>query len=371
MLTITPQQARAFFLERQFLSQPAADPLDIPRRLGAIQAQYAVSVPVAVFSRANGVTSAWVDDALATSRTLVKTWGMRGTLHAIASEDLPLFAASIGRRGVERMRAHLLENRGYTEESLAALNQEMLAHLESPITRKALHDRIPALKNLTWAGWGEDMKLLVYQGDAVFATPQDGTTSCFVRRDVWLPHVSWSLLEADSARRELLRRYLLSHAPARVSDYVYWSSLSTPTVRADLAALKDEVIEVRIDGYRETFYALAAHEDRLRDPLPPQPINILPKFDALVLAHRDKSLMIDMTYFKRISRPAGQIEAVVLLDGEASAVWRLKQKKKALEITLEPFRKLSKAEEKRIEAGFERLAAFYGLPAMTLTSRAL
>lgn len=370
-LHITQDQARAFLLERQYLSQPAANPLDVPRRLTAIQAQYGVSVPVAIFSRSEGANLAWVDDALAQSHSIVKTWCMRGTLHAVAADDLALLVGSIGQRGIARMRGHLIENRGYTEQSLEALNQEMLAHLEAPITRQELHERVPALRNLTWAGWGEDLKLLVYSGLAVFATPKDGTTSCFVRRDVWLPALVWSPEEYAAARLSLLRRYLAAHAPARIADYVYWSSLPAVEVRADFAALKDELITLTIDDRRDTYYALAAHEARLRDPLPPVPLNILPKFDSLVLAHRDKSLVVEMAHHKRISRPAGQIEAVILLNGQTAGAWRLKHTAKQLEITVEAFRKFKAAEQKRIHAGFERLATFYGAPALMLTYREL
>ncbi len=370
-LHITQDQARAFLLERQYLSQPTHHPLDVPRRLTAIQAQYGVSVPVAIFSRSLGATLAWVDDALAKSHRIVKTWGMRGTLHAVAADDLALLVGSVGRRGVQRMRTHLIENRGYTEESLEALNREMLAHLDEPITRQELHRRVPALKALTWAGWGEDLKLLVYHGLAVFATPKDGTTACFVRRDVWLPTLEWLLDDYVNARRQLLRRYLTAHAPARIADYTYWSSLPAVETRADFAALKDELLTLKIDDRPDTYYALAVDEARLRDPLPPAPLNILPKFDALVLAHRDKSLTVEMAHYKGIFRKAGQIEAVILLNGNTAGAWRLKQTTKQLEITVEPFRKLRPNEQKRVQAGFERLAAFYGAPALSLTYRAI
>jgi len=370
-LHLTQDQARAFLLERQYLIQPTTHPLDVPRRLTAIQAQYGVSVPVAIFSRSLGANLAWVDDALAKSHSIVKTWCMRGTLHAVAADDLALLMGSIGQRGIQRMRRHLIDNRGYTEESLEALNREMLAHLDEPITRQELHRRVPALKDLTWAGWGEDLKLLVYHGLAVFATPKDGTTSCFVRRDVWLPTLEWSLDDYVSARRQLLRRYLTAHAPARIADYTYWSSLPAVETRADFAALKDELLTLKIDDRPDTYYALVADEARLRDPLSPVPLNILPKFDSLVLAHRDKSLTVEMAHHKRIFRKAGQIEAVILLNGKTAGAWRLKHTAKQLEITVEPFRKFNAREMQRISTGFERLAAFYGAPVLSLTFREL
>jgi hypothetical protein len=368
MLTITPEMAEAFLLERQYLTTPAADPLDVVRRLGAIQAQYTVNVPVAFFSRSADANNAWVDDALATSRTLVKTWCMRGTLHAVASEDLALFASAIGQQFSRGMAEHWLKHRGHTPESLAHLSQQILEALgDGSLTRSEIHDRIPELASLPWAGWGQDMKILVYRGDAVFATPKNGTTSCFARRAAWLPHVPFAISDPDDALRELLRRYLAAHAPARQIDFAYWTMAGSARIRAAFKALKPDLIEFKIGGRDDTFYALAADEALLLDAPPPRPVNVLPKFDALMLAHKDKARHLPASDHKRVYRPAGQIEAVILLNGHVAATWRMKQTARALQISVEAHRKLKAAEKRGIQKEFERLAAFYGAPGLTLS----
>jgi hypothetical protein len=354
MLTITPEMAEAYLLDRQYLTTPAAQPLDVVRRLVAIQAQYTVNVPVAFFSRSAAVTSAWVNDALADSRTVVKTWCMRGTLHAVASADLDLFVSALGHDFSERMVQHWIEHRGHTPESLDHLLQDILTALgDGSLTRSEIHARIPELADLPWAGWGQDMKILVYRGDAVFATPKDGTTSCFVRRAAWIPDVPFDVTDRDAGLAELLRRYLASHAPARMTDFAYWTYSSVVRTRAAFKALEAELIPLKIGGRDDTS--------------PPRPVNVLPKFDALMLAHKDKARHLPAGDHKRVYRPAGQIEAVILINGHGAATWRMKQTARALNISVEPHRKLKAAEQRGIQKEFERLAAFYAAPDLTVT----
>ena len=45
-------------------------------------------------ARIDGLTPGAVQEALWKERTLVKTWAMRGTLHVLSAEELPLFTAA-------------------------------------------------------------------------------------------------------------------------------------------------------------------------------------------------------------------------------------------------------------------------------------
>lgn len=67
---------------------PAADVVTVARRVCGVHAQLTASAETAVRLRA-GVATGAVDDALLATRSLVKLWAARGTLHLIAADDLP------------------------------------------------------------------------------------------------------------------------------------------------------------------------------------------------------------------------------------------------------------------------------------------
>jgi hypothetical protein len=64
------------------------------RRTGGIQAQLMSAAEMAIGVRLDGLTPQEVRSTLWQERTLVKTWAMRGTLHLLPSEDIPLYAAA-------------------------------------------------------------------------------------------------------------------------------------------------------------------------------------------------------------------------------------------------------------------------------------
>ncbi|HLZ60929.1 MAG TPA: crosslink repair DNA glycosylase YcaQ family protein [Ktedonosporobacter sp.] len=74
-----------------------------------IQAQDAAAARLAIRARSTRWTAADVEQAQVQDRTIIRTWGQRGTLHLLATKDLgwllplygPIFIASDQRRRLE------------------------------------------------------------------------------------------------------------------------------------------------------------------------------------------------------------------------------------------------------------------------------
>ncbi|GCB46325.1 hypothetical protein SNL152K_3623 [Streptomyces sp. NL15-2K] len=97
-LKITWEQVNARRLERQFLVAPAeaGTPVaDVVRAMLAAHAQVLSAAEVSVGVRGTGTTRGDVRAALWEERSLVKTYGPRGTVHLLATGDLPLWCAAL------------------------------------------------------------------------------------------------------------------------------------------------------------------------------------------------------------------------------------------------------------------------------------
>src|SRR5580693_4135227 len=68
---------------------PAGDPMEVVRRLLAVQGQDARGARLAIRARTAGLGATDVDRALSDDRSLLITWLNRGTLHLVAGEDYP------------------------------------------------------------------------------------------------------------------------------------------------------------------------------------------------------------------------------------------------------------------------------------------
>jgi hypothetical protein len=360
-IEISSQQAADFILARQHISLPASDPLEAVRRMVVVQTQYEANLPVAVWARTHSLQPGWAERALLEERSLVKVWTLRSTLHVQTSADLPLLVSAIGRVHRERMRDLWVRYLDRTPEQVDQIFQEIRAALShnGPMTRKQLHEAVPLLRGTPYTGWGVDVKDLAYAGELVFADAQAGQKR-FALRERWLP-MEWFEMDEQAARHELLRRYLRAYGPANLVDFARWAGRGRTEVRPLTNTMAAELVEVQVSGWPGSYLALAEDEAELRAPQPEPPAAaLLPKFEALVLAY-SYGRFYDMDDHTRINRPAGQIEAVVLLHGRIAGTWRLERKNKRPAIRVMPFKRPSKADRKALLAKMSRLADFLQL----------
>lgn len=84
------------------------------------------------------------------------------------------------------------------------------------------------------------------------------------------------------------------------------------------------------------------------------------------MGYKDKTRFIDEENLSRVYRPAGQIEAVVLLQGRAMATWRTSFQGVKLRLTVTPFRRLVWRELTLVKSTVEQLAAFLSAKGLDL-----
>src|SRR4051795_10373130 len=84
-------------LDRHALSAPAREtqPAAIVATICGAHAQVLSAAELSIGLRIDGITRAAVRDALWTERTLVKTFGPRGTVHLLPTQDLPLWTGAL------------------------------------------------------------------------------------------------------------------------------------------------------------------------------------------------------------------------------------------------------------------------------------
>jgi len=243
---------------------------------------------------------------------------------------------------------------GFSIEEWGEVESAMLALLETaPLTRKELHAKLPELSKLQWAGWGQDVKGLAFRGRLVFAN-NDGATRFRATR------LEEHELNRDGASAEFLVRYFGAFGPATFQDFLYWSQMPMAQAKAAMKAASGRLIEVEVAGLAGKRYVASPS---LKDARAPslRGVRLLPKFDPLTLAHRDKGLLFSSDTAKKVFRPAGQIEATVLAGGEIVGTWRLKRGSKSGEIAVDPFAQLSPKVRSGIEKEAARMAKSLGL----------
>lgn len=360
-------QVHAFRLARHHLQRqaPKKELVRVVGDIGGVQAQLMSAAELQVAVRADCAVED-VRRALWKDRTLVKTWLMRGTLHVIPSKDLPLFSAAMNEYGMRNTNAWLkwlqitepefrevIDAIGHALDGQALTREELIAKVG-----KGRSERIQlAMKS----GWGGVLKPVARRGLLCFG-PSRGQSVTFVRPEQWLGR--WRDMDPDAALIEVARRYLRAYGPATKSDFTRWWGTWRGVGNTAWAGLAGELAPVSIEGRRAEM--LAADVDRIESATSEGSVCLLPSFDPYLLGHSRRDHLVATEHRARVSRTAGWISAVVLVDGRVVATWTHQVAKGTLSVAVESFRKLSPSTVRQVRARADSLAAALGLGAAAL-----
>jgi hypothetical protein len=361
---IAAAKVLGFRVRRHLLDRRVpASPAEVARTLCGLHAQLAATAELSVWARVEGLGRDDMREALEEERTLVKTWAMRGTLHLLAADDLPLYVAVLGPRWDDPGGAWL-RGFGVTREQYDAILDGVPRALGArPKTREQLADKLgelggPELREKLLSGWGALLKPSARRGDLVFG-PNRGRNVTFVGPDRWLGRLP--RVETEDAEREIARRFLAAYGPATADDVRRWLGMSVAKLKRMLRALEDELVEVELSG--APAWLLARDAGELRRARRPKSVRLLPAFDPYVVGFRPRSLLVDPEHEQRIFRPQAWFSPVVLVDGRAAGIWERERRGRRLEVRVEPFSRLSAASRRGIEDEAERLGEFLDAPA--------
>jgi hypothetical protein len=366
-LTATWDQVLARRVATHHLDAPAADGLvPLVRRLCGVHAQLGSSAEAAVWLRTGGaVRAADVRRALAEERTLVKTWTLRGTLHLLAAADLPMWAGALATRTFPRPKSWY-DYHGVTPEDMAALEATVPEVLTgTPVTREELADAVaarigrPQLAEHLRSGWGAVLKPMAARGQLAFGPPA-GRSVTFVAPAAWLGE--WRPVEPERAVADLVRAILDAYGPFGLDELTRWTALDKPVLRAAIAALGDELVELDTEGHRGWVTAGAAAAIGTAEPS--RVVRLLPGFDPYVVgALRQLDRLVPTPAHKRaVSRTSGWISPVLLDGGRIAGTWTQESTGGRLAVTIAPFGPLRRGLQAAAEAEAARWSDYAAAP---------
>ncbi|MGI9097630.1 MAG: winged helix DNA-binding domain-containing protein [Solirubrobacteraceae bacterium] len=328
--------ARQLLLERS----PAAVPQAL-ERVGGLQAQYAPSMYVGLWSRTRDFGR---DDLrrLLERRAVVQATLMRVTIHLVARGDYWPFALAVR----EARRAWWLRARrgAVSADDMAAAAERVRERLEvgETVHRKELEELV-GREDAVGVGLWIDLVRVPPSG-----TWERRRADLFAAADAWIgpPDVT-----AEEGVEQLVRRYLAGFGPASRADIQSYTGLPRSTFvpaleRMALRRFRSESGEELLDVPRAP----------LPDPQTPAPVRFLPTWDATLLVHTSRTGILPEEHRSRIfsSRNPHSLPTF-LVDGAVAGAWRHTRGR----IELEPFRAIDGATQRALREEADRLAALH------------
>ena len=330
---------RATLARQGLLERTRATPERMVERLAGMQAQEPKPPFIGLWSRVEGFDASDLRAALR-SGAVVRATLMRSTLHLMSARDYRALRAAL-QPALDASMASILKARGegIVVDDVLDAARDLLgggAELTFDEIRDALSERFPDV----------DPRALGY------ATRTGVPLVMVPTRDTWgFPRDARFRLAPDLdpelRTAELAGRYLAAFGPATPADVQVWSGLKG--VKTALGEL--DLVEVD----KGLFDLPDAPRPK---PDSPAPVRLLPAFDNLLLAHRDRTRIIPDEHRPKVVTKNLRVHPTFVVDGFAAGVWQIESTKKKAALTLTPFEGLTRRHRRELSDEGERLLRF-------------
>ncbi len=344
MRTLTQRELNRALLARQGLLERFDRSL--PRcieSVGGLQTQYAPSGYIGAWSRLEGFERGALTRALE-RRTVVQATLMRSTIHMVSRRDYWPIATAVRKH---RRRWWLQATRhAMSERELETWAGRIRAALADGPQRRSVLVKELGMNSTTWngaTGWLDLVRL-----------PPSGTWERR-RADLYGLAEDWigpppAELTPDAGLEILVRRYLTGFGPASRKDISSFTGVPLPAVDGALEGIR---IRRFLSQEGEPLVDLPGRP--IPDTAAPVPVRFLPTWDATLLVHARRTLILPEHHRERIFHvKIPQSIGTFLVDGQVAGTWRCEDNR----VRIDPFEALPTAVRREVEGEADRLTAF-------------
>lgn len=339
---------------QRLTGQPLASIVAAVRHFGAVQSQdylaakWALGLRLGVETVESDVDRAYDEGAILRTHVLRPTW------HFVAPEDIRWMLALTGPK-IHRSMAGRYRN---LELDAATIRR---AHaLFEKVLEGGRHMSRPELgEELSRAGIAPDGQRLPHLlasaelAGLLTSGPGKGKQLSYALLEERAPKAR--SLDREEAIAELTLRYFVSHGPAQLRDFTWWSGLTQLEARRGLEMSGAALERREVDGATYWFDA------RLGSPRAGAPVaHLLPNFDEYTVGYADRSAMLHPA---RPFRPelfafSSILANVLVVAGQVCGSWRRVRDRAGLQVEVRELAELSAAERRLVARAVERYKRF-------------
>ena len=340
--------------------------VEVARRLCGLHAQLMSAAELTAWARVEGLERDEIRRALWEERTLVKTWAMRGTLHLLPADELPMWHAALGTSKRYLRESAWKKYYGITLKELDQITEAIGTALDGRVlTREELAQEVSRITGrrafgpkVALSSWGTLLRPAAFTGLLCFG-PSEGQLVRFTRPASWLG-CALKAVDPQTATADITRRFLATYGPATYHDLArWWIGGGVSIAREWIAALGEEVCPVDLEGTQS--WILDAHAREISELEPAKSVRLLPGFDQYVIGasfHAERLLAGKLR--SSVYRPQGWISPVLLVNGFMQGTWLYEIKGGRVNVAVEPFARVPTWVRRAAAQEAERLARFLG-----------
>jgi hypothetical protein len=343
-------------LHNQQLSQSRFNnPADLVGWLGAVQAQDFAAAKWALGLRLSGSTESSIEQAF-TEGSILRTHVMRPTWHFVTPADIRwmleltaprvnAFAAYYYRK-LELDEVVFQHAKAVIIKALEGDNQLTRDELTTALEQSGIvNNDLRMTHIMMWA----ELDGLICSG------ARRGKQHTYALLDERAPQTR--SMPREEAVAELVRRYFISHGPATLQDFVWWSGLLVADAKAGIDLVKSQLECEVIDG-QSYWFAPTAPVASSESPV----AYLLPNYDEYTVGYGDRRAVYAGDPPNHLD-PRGSVllNYIIVFDSQVIGAWRRTFKKGRVIIELKPFAPLSDIQNEAVQKAAQRYGEFLGL----------
>jgi hypothetical protein len=282
---------------------------------------------------------------------------MRPTWHFVLPENVRWLQA-LTAPNVKKFLAHYNRKLELTDTLFKKTNKLITKALygHNYLTRQEIKTILPS------AGIETDVQRLAHlvmwaELDGLICNgPRRGKQFTYALLDEWVP--TSKKMSREAGLRQLAVTYFSSHGPAQLKDFAWWSGLSSKEATEALESIESRMDVETIDTKKYFFYPTSP----IKQQISPTAF-LLSIYDEYIIAYTDRSdLGSDAKATEKMPSMGNALTAVIVIDGKIVGTWRRVNKGKKIDLTLSPFRPLTKVQHNALKDEAEKYGAFFGMP---------
>jgi hypothetical protein len=341
---LNEQQLNRALLARQMLLERVKAPIPkVLERMGILQAQYAPSMYVGLWTRMQGFERDQLDRALE-RRSVAQGTLMRATIHLVSKADYWPVAIGVRR---SRREDWLKARKDYSARQMSGAAAKLSKQLgDDTMSRKEIHELLGSDSVVTN---GVNMWIDLVR------VPPSGTwerrrADLYAAAEHWLGKPPKKLDERAGIER-LVRRYLTGFGPAAVADIANWAGLHPKRIKPvtdsmTLRSFEDEDGQELLDLPRAP----------LPDPETPAPPRFIGVWDAMLLTHARRTRVLPEEHRPKVfNTRTPQSMPTFMVDGRVAGSWKYEKGR----VKLEPFERLDAKAKRELREEGDRLAELH------------
>lgn len=346
---------RAMLARQMLLERAGIGVVPAIERLAALQAQWAPSPYIALWSRLKKFRREKLWSAIE-RHEVIRARLMRGTLHLVSARDF--YAYAVATQDLHRGAWNRLQvGRGVEPKQVAAL---AIAFARTPRPKE---DVLEHIRGRIGGALGGPFNWLVWRfvsahADLVTAPPgghweYGGTDAPYVAARHWI--ANGERPSEDVALETLVRRSLAAFGPATLADVAKFAGQVPARVRPALERIGPTLRTFSDEEGRRLY-------DLPRAPRPDAelaaPVRFLPRYDELLISYQHRDRVIAPSHRRAVYSKNAIVEAVVMVDGFAAGTWTVVRAKKEAVLRIAAFARLGPRDRVAVEAEGDALLQF-------------